>query len=195
LKTQPTSIAWLRELARPYLRGYRARAVSENGLRGYEFTSPMRGVAAGSGPRQANAPQVGFFVGYVTDASAWPCLAAEPPECAVFAFVEPRGSAEHRRLVAAQDALVRRTFTYIRWLTHRPPRFQFFERDLPALVRHRTMRDWPEERREHFSRNFFIETLAWLVRSGLVRKLAEEVAAPARPKRPSAKPKRRKTNP
>jgi hypothetical protein len=41
------------------------------------------------------------------------------------------------------------------------------------MVRHRTMRDWPEGKYRHFSRNFFIETLAWLVRSGLIRKLAE----------------------
>ena len=36
------------------------------------------------------------------------------------------------------------------------------------------MAAWPPEKREHLSRNFFIETLAWLVRSGLVRKLKEE---------------------
>lgn len=38
------------------------------------------------------------------------------------------------------------------------------------------MGDWPAEKREHMARNFFIETLAWLVRSGLVRKLKEEAA-------------------
>jgi hypothetical protein len=30
------------------------------------------------------------------------------------------------------------------------------------------MREWPPEKYQHFSGNFFIETLAWLVRSGLV---------------------------
>jgi hypothetical protein len=29
------------------------------------------------------------------------------------------------------------------------------------------MREWPPEKFQHFSGNFFIETLAWLVRSGL----------------------------
>ncbi len=42
------------------------------------------------------------------------------------------------------------------------------------MVRHQSMRDWPPEKYEHFSRNFFIETLAWLVRSGTVRKLFAE---------------------
>lgn len=35
------------------------------------------------------------------------------------------------------------------------------------------MKDWGTAKREHLSKNFFIETLAWLVRSGLVRKLRE----------------------
>lgn len=43
------------------------------------------------------------------------------------------------------------------------------------MVRHASMAAWPPEKRQHLSRNFFIETLAWLVRSGLVRKLREEV--------------------
>ena len=36
--------------------------------------------------------------------------------------------------------------------------------------------DWPPEKHEHYSRNFFIETLAWLVRSGLVRRLLQETS-------------------
>jgi hypothetical protein len=35
------------------------------------------------------------------------------------------------------------------------------------------MTEWPPEKYQHFSGNFFIETLAWLVRSGLVKKLCE----------------------
>jgi len=69
---------------------------------------------------------------------------------------------------------MRKTFHYIRWLTHRPPRFAFFDREIAAMVRHNSMRDWPPNKYQHFSRNFFIETLAWLVRSGLVGKLREE---------------------
>ncbi len=83
------------------------------------------------------------------------------------------GSKLHERLVLPADGLLRTTHTYIGWLTHRPPRFVFFEDRFITMVRHRTMRDWPEGKYRHFSRNFFIETLAWLVRSGLIRKLAE----------------------
>jgi hypothetical protein len=79
--------------------------------------------------------------------------------------------------VRAPESLLRKTFAYIRWLTHRLPRFVFFEERLPAMVRHLSMRDWPAEKYEHFSRNFFIETCAWLVRSGLVQRLREESAA------------------
>lgn len=43
------------------------------------------------------------------------------------------------------------------------------------MARHGSMRVWPAAKHPHLSQNFFIETLAWLVRSGLVRKLKEEV--------------------
>jgi hypothetical protein len=98
----------------------------------------------------------------------------------VFAFVAPVGSALHRRLVRAPDSLLRNSFILIRWLTHRLPRFVFFEDQLPVLLRHRSMGDWPTEKHEHFSRNFFIETCAWLVRSGIVRKLLEDPAVASR---------------
>jgi len=42
------------------------------------------------------------------------------------------------------------------------------------MARHGSMRVWPANKYQHLSQNFFIETLAWLVRSGLVRKLKEE---------------------
>jgi hypothetical protein len=92
----------------------------------------------------------------------------------VFAFIEPVSSALYRRLVSAEGSLLRRTAEYIGWLTHRPPRFALFEDRESVLIRHFSMRDWPLQKRQHFSRNFFIETLAWLVRSGLVRKLISE---------------------
>lgn len=169
-----TSLKWIRALAQPYLRGYRARpAAPDDGVQGWWFVAPARHARRNSGSASAE-PRIGFFVGYLTDAARFNFLPCRAPECGVFAFVEPRHSSAHRRLVQAQDALLRRTFTYIRWLTHRPPRFQFFEHELPALIRHRPLADFPAGRQEHFARNFFIETLAWLVRSGLVRKLAEE---------------------
>lgn len=59
------------------------------------------------------------------------------------------------------------------------------------MARHTSMKSWPTEKREHLSRNFFIETLAWLVRSGLVRKLCEETAV-ARNHKSGGKEKERK---
>jgi len=147
-------------------------------LRGYWFLAPrpqpkrkgQPGRVRPSDPRSA----LGFFVGYLVRAEEFGFLAPEPPECLVFAFVRPLRGSLHRRLVSRPESLLRKTFEYIRWLTHRLPRFVFCPDQLPAMVRHVSMRDWPRGKYQHFSRNFFIETLAWLVRSGLVRKLAAE---------------------
>jgi hypothetical protein len=158
---QRDSLYWIRELAAPYLRGCRPRSECGPELRGWWFTVPAR------------RGQAGFFVGYVFGGGAsFPELSGQAPHCAVFAFVKPR-TALHARLVARPGSLFRQTNEYIRWLTHRPPRFLFFEDKLPTLLRCQSMAEWPEAKREHLSRNFFIETLAWVVRSGLVRRMNE----------------------
>jgi hypothetical protein len=159
------STDWIRDLAQPYLRGYRPRGAHAGDLRGFWFDAPGAG------------EQAGFFTGYLVAADRHGHLNPQPPECVVFAFVQPE-SPLHRVAVREEGSLLRRTFEYIRWLTHRPPRFELFTEQLTTMIRHRSMRDWPTEKFEHFSRNFFIESLAWLVRSGLVRKLAEEAKAP-----------------
>jgi hypothetical protein len=140
------------------------------------FPAAAAGRAAGPGARRRRTPAVGFFLGFLEDAAALPFLRCDPPECLVFCFVEP--AALHRRLVREPESLVRRTAEYIRWLTHRPPRFELFPEEPAALVRHASMRDWPAGKLQHMSQNFFIETLAWLVRSALVRRLAA-AAGPA----------------
>lgn len=99
----------------------------------------------------------------------------------MFCFVEPVGARFHRRLVSEPDSLMRRTAEYIRWLTHRPPRFELFSAERAALVRHVPIEEWPADRTEHYARNFVIETLAWLVRSALVRRLPGEMAASSSP--------------
>lgn len=175
------SLAWIRELAAPYLKGYAAAAAREDGLRGWWFVcngmTPAREKkserhARLCADRKATA---GFFVGYLNDPTGkYSFLHPEPPECLVFAWIDPTGSELHEKLVTQPGSLMRKTFEYIRWLTHRPPRFVFHEAEAAAMARHASMKDWPPEKREHLSRNFFIETLAWLVRSGLVRKLREE---------------------
>lgn len=177
---KPDSLAWIRELAAPYLKGYEP-AASEADLQGFWFVADPPSV---SRQDRSNAPArqgsnskdgVGFFVGYLTDAAAeYSFLKPAPPECVIFVWVAPAGSQLHDKLVCQPGSLVRRIFEYIRWLTHRPPRFVFHEAEAAAMARHISMIDWPEEKRQHLSRNFFIETLAWLVRSGLVRKLKEQ---------------------
>jgi hypothetical protein len=155
-------------LAEPYLRGYRAAEETQGPLRGFRFCP--------QGQLSAKA-RCGFFAGYLVEATQFEFLRPQPPECIVFAFVEPVRSDLYRRLVAADGTLLRNTAEYIRWLTHHPPRFVFSEGQTAVLVRHNAMSEWPTGRYEHYCRNFYIETLAWLVRSGLVKKLALVVSA------------------
>lgn len=180
-KSKPVPVAWIRGLAAPYLRGYEAEAAREDELEGYWFladgvAAPKRTAGKGVSRRSTKRePTVGFFVGYLNKASGtYSFLHPQPPECLVFAWIDRPGSPLHEDLVRQPGSLVRRIFEYIRWLTHRPPRFVFHEAEAAVMARHASMAAWPLEKRQHLSRNFFIETLAWLVRSGLVRKLREE---------------------
>jgi hypothetical protein len=163
------SNTWIRTLATPYLRGYRARAEARGALRGYRFFAQGH-----SGTRA----RVGIFVGFARKPAKLEFLCLEPSECVVFIFIEPVNSPVYRRLVTAEGSLLRRGAEYITWLTHRRPRFAFFEDRAVVLARHFPMKDWPVNKQQHLSRNFFIETLAWLVRSGLVAKLASGVPGP-----------------
>lgn len=183
-RTESASATWIRDLASPYLKGYRPVAANEASLQGYWFLADAPSVLTRKNSDQTSSRNaspkygVGFFVGYITDATAeYSFLKPAPPECVIFAFVAPIDGPLHNELVKQQGSLVRKTFEYIRWLTHRPPRFVFHEAEVAAMARHASMADWPPEKRQHLSRNFFIETLAWLVRSGLVRKLKEEAGS------------------
>lgn len=158
-------VAWIRDLARPYLRGFTPQLEPGGALRGYRFSRPLE--------RRKNA-RAGFFAGYLLDAAGCEELELAPPECVLFAFVEPVGGPLHRQLVARPGSLFRSTHEYISWLTHHPPRFQFSENGPAGLVRHLPVSCWPEGRRAHYARNFLTEGLAWLVRSAIVRRLAGE---------------------
>ncbi len=177
-KASSESVAWIRTLAAPYLKGYKSVVANGGRLLGYWFLAssraPVRKGSTLAGKSPVRGQATGFFVGYLTDGDGYSFFSPDPPECLVFAWISPVGGALHRRLVAEPGSLVRKTFEYIRWLTHRPPRFVFHEKELPAMARHGSMQAWPSEKHRHLSQNFFIETLAWLVRSGLVRKLKEE---------------------
>jgi hypothetical protein len=178
-KPGPVSLAWIRELAAPYLKGYQPVAATGRDLQGYWFLASAKPPRAIRGSRRTNPPArgqaAGFFVGYLYAQGRWQFLSPQLPECLAFAWVHPIGGTLYRRLVKEHGSLLRNTFEYIRWLTHRPPRFVFHDEVLPVLARHQSMGEWAATKRQHLSRNFFIETLAWLVRSGLVRKLRDEV--------------------
>ena len=146
------------------MRGYGARPECKKGLRGFSFSLKPRRAA---GIRANGA--LGFFVGYLIEPGGYAHLNPAAPECLIFAFIEPIGGSLHRAQVRDAKGTLRWTSGYIRWLTHRPPRFEFYETERTALIRHASMRGWPSEKIQHFAGNFFTETLAWLVRSGLVR--------------------------
>jgi hypothetical protein len=172
---------WIPSLAEPYLRGYTPQFENTNSLLGYRFLAPrsvpLEAPKGEARPASSERPSAGFFVGYLLDARGMPFIKSTPPEFLVFCFVEPLGGHLHRRLVGDPESLMRGTAEYIRWLTHRPPRFELFVGEPCALVRHLPTQEWPAGRTEHYARNFTIETLAWLVRSALVRRLPDEIAA------------------
>jgi len=155
-------VSWIRALTAPYLRDYRPSLTARGSLRGYRFVPPGKTMARS---------HAGFFVGYLVDSAKHEFLNPAPPECIVFAFLGPVGSPFYEELVARDGSALRKTAGYIGWLTHRPPRFAFFDGREMVLTRHFSMREWPAGKRKHYSRNFFIETLAWLVRSNLVAKI------------------------
>jgi hypothetical protein len=179
------SCDWIVPLAEPYLRGYTPHIHSDESLVGHYFLAPHsapfgRSTRKPSPGRAAVAASAGFFLGYLNSSEGSSPLKCSPPECLVFCFVQPVRSRFHRRVVNQPESLMRRTAEYIRWLTHHLPRFEFFADDEMTLVRHVPIAGWPESRIAHFSRNFFIETLAWLVRTALVRRLPEELKAASR---------------
>jgi hypothetical protein len=172
-------------LAEPYLRGYTPQFENRKSLLGYRFlaphSAPLEPSKKGARPVASGRPSAGFFFGYLRDNRSLPFLKSTPPEFLAFCFVEPLGGRLHRRLVSGPESLMRRTAEYIRWLTHHPPRFELFAGEHAALVRHLPTQEWPAGRTEHYARNFSIETLAWLVRSALVRRLPDEIAASLHP--------------
>lgn len=160
----PISCPWLAELAAGYLREFGIPLpVRRKSLWGYEFA------------RRRGGCKLGFFVGLLTPprgrAAAFPSSQARTPECGVFAFVRPVASRLHGRLVQREASLFRRSYELLTKYTNRRPRFEFHEESGAALIRHVPLAEFPARRRELYARNFFMETLALVVRSGLAAKL------------------------
>jgi len=155
----PLRADWLGELASGYLLGFPpSRLERRPGLWGHVFEQTQ------------GRTRSGFFVGFLTRGasrgSRWG-LDSDPPECLVFAFIRPLGSRRHAQLVAAEGSPFRQAFARVTKYTARRPRFEFREQHLAAIARHIPLANFPHRQREKYARNFFTETLALLVRSGL----------------------------
>lgn len=134
--------------------------------------------------RKLKKHKAGIFAGFFTGVnSRRKGLALEPPECAVFAFVRPATSALHRKLVRGKQGLFRQSYQRIAKYTPRRPRWEFFERGEVVLARHVPLAAFPSDDQEKYARNFFIETLSLMVRSGLPTAL-QTVERPAADKLP-----------
>jgi hypothetical protein len=159
----PIACPWLQELAAGYLRQHTTVYPQAGaGLWGYSFE------------REQGRRKIGFFAGFLTGGAGKRVPASASltrPECAVLAFAHPVGSALHRRLVREPGSLFRRSFELLTKYTNRRPRFEFHEKEVSALIRHLPLAAFPRRQREKYARNFFVETLALLVRSGLPSKL------------------------
>jgi hypothetical protein len=120
----------------------------------------------------------GFFVGFLLSSGRAPnpSLAPEFPQCAVIAYVRPPSSALHRRMVRAEGSVFRRAYELLTKYTNRRPRFEFNEANWQALARRVPLAAFPAGEEEKYSRNFFMETLALVVRSGLPEKLTGQPA-------------------
>ncbi len=149
---------WLEELAGGYLREYGVVAPERRGgLWGYTFQTKRTRQGAG------------FFVGFLTGKRAG--LTLHPPECTVLAYVRPARSKLHQELVRQPGSVFRRSYELLTKYTNRRPRYEFRENDWVALLRHQPLAAFLPDEEEKYARNFFMETLALLVRSGLPAKL------------------------
>ena len=165
MTASPVSCPWLPELAGGYLRRFeKVKSLRARGLWGYTLES--RGARG----------RFGIFVGFYL-ATGGP-RGASPrrglPECAVFAYARRPRTLLHRKLVRQPGSPFRRACELLTKYTNRRPRFEFHEQDWRALVRHVPLAAFPASEEEKYARNFFMETLALLVRSGLPEKLATE---------------------
>jgi len=150
------SIAWLRALAPTYLGLFTVRRTAGSGLQGYYFERRERGA------------RVGFFLGFLTvHGSRFTFLKAEPPECLAFAFLESRSRALSERIIRQPDSLFRQTYHFLFKYSHSLPRFEFYEDEAAAIVRHVPLGSFPAGQRHRYARNFFVESLALFVRTRL----------------------------
>lgn len=155
----PLACSWLRPLAEGYLGSFTVSRQTSAGLWG-DFHE-----------RAAGRTRVGFFVGFLIGDHRLlrplnPSRSAGP-ECLVFAFVRPVGGTVHERLVRSPGSLFCQSYDFAMRYTVTRPRFEFHETGLAAIARHVPLASFPARLRARYARNFFIETLALLVRTRL----------------------------
>lgn len=152
----PLACSWLRPLAEGYLGPFEVRRRTSTGLWGHFFE------------RRVSRIRTGIFVGFLTGRSRlFRHLNAQPPECVVAAFVQPPSSSAHDRLVRRSGSLFRQSYGLLDRYTPTRPRFEFREEAAAAIARHVPLTSFPGRLRARYARNFFIETLALLVRTRL----------------------------
>ncbi len=159
-------------MAPTYLGPFVVRRTAGSSLQGYYFERRERGA------------RVGFFLGFLTvHASRFAFLKPQPPECLAFAFLEARSRALHERIIRQPDSLFRQTYHFLFKYSHSLPRFEFYEDEPAAIVRHVPLARFPARQRARYTRNFFIESLALFVRTRLHDYLREVdlTTAEARP--------------
>lgn len=152
----PRAIGWLRPLAESYLGPFALFARQSGGLSGYFFE------------RQRGRSAVGFFVGFLSgDSRLYRQLHPQAPECVVAAFVRPARSRFHREVVSQPGSMFRQSYELLLKYTPTRPRFEFYEEAAVAIVRHVPLANFPRRLQSRYARNFFIESLALIVRTRL----------------------------
>lgn len=117
---------------------------------------------------RAGRVELGFFVGFLTgNHRLHRPLNPQPPESLVFAFVQPVASKVHRGLVRRPGSLFRQSYDFLLKYTPTQPRFEFREEAAAVIARHVPLANFPRRQRARYARNFFVETLALLVRTRL----------------------------
>lgn len=114
------------------------------------------GLYGSSVSKTLDGARVGCFVGFVTGANSWGSRAADPPEAAVFAFVDPPDSRLARRLVTRRGGLFSRVLDEAR---RQGNEFEFHPTESAALIRHRSVRGMPPEILTLTSQDFFSTAL------------------------------------
>lgn len=154
-----------RRIRRPLqwpMEAFRRRKVQSASFVGYRF-SRVRGTAT-----------AGFAFGFLLRDGGLP-IQAEPPEIVAYAFVRPRGSALHGRLVRRPRSPVRRL---VGAAAADGLPFRFDPREEAAAIRHRSLRAIPPELFPLVASDFFMLTYRPVRASGFIERVRDATTRP-----------------